>query len=174
MKRQASWVVALVAAIVVVGATARAETFVEHLQEQWEASRRQMIAIAEAVPEDKLNYSPTPEVRSFSGIILHVAGENLSWMEGVAGVAEPGEFDRFEHLKSRPEILKALTDYFDYGSEVLGRMTDQEAMEDVPFRRGRMTPRWSIVMQAIGHSKEHYGNLVTYLRLNGLVPPSSQ
>ena len=70
-------------------------------------------------------------------------------------------------------MLKAVVEYFDYGTKVLADMTDQEAMGTVT-RRNRPAPRWVVVMQAIGHSKEHYGNLVTYLRLNGMVPPSSQ
>jgi uncharacterized damage-inducible protein DinB len=150
-----------------------AEGFVEELKAQWESSRRQLVAVAEAVPQDKYNYRPTPEVRTFREIIVHVAGENLSWMEIVGGVPQPGEHTRFEHLTAREDVLQAVTEYFDYGTKVLAGMTDQEAMGTV-IQRNRPTPRWVIVVQAIGHSKEHYGNMVTYLRLNGMVPPSSQ
>ena len=146
--------------------------FVEQLKEQWESSRRQMVRIAEAMPQDKYDYRATPEVRTFREIILHVAGENLSWMEIVGGVENSGEYTRFDNLTARPDVLKALSDYFDYGAKVLDGLTDQAAMETV-IQRNRPTPRWLIVMQAIGHGKEHYGNLVTYLRLNGMVPPSS-
>ncbi len=150
-----------------------AEGFVEELKAQWESSRRQIVAIAEAVPQDKYDYKPTPEVRTFREIILHVVGENLSWMEIVGGVPQPGEYTRFDHLTAREDVLKAVAEYFDYGTKVLADMTDQEAMGTV-IRRNRTMPRWVIVIQAIGHSKEHYGNMVTYLRLNGMVPPSSQ
>ncbi len=160
------------AALAAVPASA-AEGFVEELKAQWESSRRQIVAIAEAVPQDKYDFRATPEVRTFREIILHLAGENLSRMEAVGGVAEPGEYTRFDHLTARPDVLKALSDYFDYGTKVLAGMTDQEAMETV-MRRNRPAPRWVVVMQTIGHSKEHYGNLVTYLRLNDMVPPSSQ
>lgn len=146
--------------------------FVEQLKQQWESSRRQMVQIVEAIPQDKYDFRATPEVRTFREIILHVVGENLSWMEIVGGVENPGEYTRFDHLTDRQDVVKATADYFDYGAKVLDGLTDQTAMETV-MRRNRPMPRWVVVMQAIGHSKEHYGNLVTYLRLNGMVPPSS-
>ena len=145
---------------------------VEQLRSQWEASRKQMVQIAEAMPGDKFQYQATPEVRGFGAIIGHLAGENMTWMETVAGVAKPGPAGRFGQLKTRPEILAALSDSYEYGTKVLASLTDQKALETIPFGRGQR-PRWVIVMQAIGHSKEHYGNLVTYLRLNNIVPPST-
>jgi len=133
-----------------------------------------MVQIAEAMPSDKFQFQPTPEVRGFGAIIAHLAGENMTWMETVAGVAKPGPAERFEQLKTRPEILGALSDCYEYGAKVLASLTDQKAMETIPFPFGRRQgPRWVMVMQAIGHSKEHYGNLVTYLRLNNIVPPST-
>jgi uncharacterized damage-inducible protein DinB len=144
----------------------------EQLREQWTSSRRQLVAIAEAMPADKYSYQPTPEVRSFGEILAHVAGEGLMEIEAVGGVAQPGSPERFSSLRGRAEILRALSEYFDYGLTVLARMTDQQALESVTIR-GRQSPRWLLVMQTIGHNKEHYGNLVTYLRLNGIVPPAS-
>jgi uncharacterized damage-inducible protein DinB len=144
----------------------------EQLREQWTSSRRQMVRIAEAMPADKYSYQPTPEVRSFGEILAHVAGEGLMEMEAVGGVAQPGSPERFSSLRGRAEILRALSEYFDYGATVLARMTDQQALELVSLRSSQ-SPRWLIVMQTIGHNKEHYGNLVTYLRLNGIVPPAS-
>ena len=146
---------------------------VEQLRSQWEASRKQMVQVAEAMPADKFQFQPTPEVRGYGSIITHLAGENMTFMETVAGGAKPGPAERFEQLKTRPEILKALADSYEYGAKALAGLTDQKAMEAIPFFGGRQVPRWVIVMQAIGHSKEHYGNLVTYLRLNKIVPPST-
>ncbi|MGH9783894.1 MAG: DinB family protein [Terriglobia bacterium] len=164
----------LLTAIVTLGAQplSAQSSIAEQLREQWTSSRRQMVAIAEAMPADKYSYQATPEVRSFGEILAHVAGEGLMEMEAVGGVAQPGAAERFDALKSRAEILRALSEYFDYGSTVLARMTDQQALELVPLR-SRQSPRWLIVMGAIGHNKEHYGNLVTYLRLNGIVPPAT-
>ena len=146
---------------------------VENLRAEWEAERKEFGDIAAAMPADKFNYRATPEVRTFGEIVVHVVDDNTAFIEAVAG-AQPGAEDRFKNLKTRPEILKALTDYFDYGTKVLADLTDQKAMESIPYGRRGNLPRWRLVMQAIGHTKEHYGNLVTYIRLNGLVPPASQ
>jgi len=146
----------------------------DQLRSQWESARDQFANIAEAMPADKLGYKPTPEVRSFGEIVVHVAAENLAWMESVGGMAQPGAIDRFDNRKTRTEVLKAVQKYVAYGDKVMADMTDQKAMEMIPFgRRNEPTPRWVIVMRVIGHGKEHYGNLVTYLRLNNIVPPST-
>ena len=131
-----------------------------------------MVAIAEAMPADKYGYKPTPEVRSFGEIIAHVAGEGRMEMEAVAG-APLGSSERYESLRDRTEIVRALAEFFDYGATVLANMNDQQALGSATLRQ-RQTPRWVIVMGVIGHNKEHYGNLVTYLRLNNITPPASQ
>jgi uncharacterized damage-inducible protein DinB len=128
-----------------------------------------MVAIAEAMPADKYSFRPTPEVRSFGEIINHVAGEGRMELEVVGGV-QPGTPERYDSLKNRAEIVRALSEYFDYGTGVLASMTDQQALESVTLRQ-RPSPRWAVVVGAIGHNKEHFGNLVTYLRLNGITPP---
>jgi len=141
----------------------------DELRRQWAASRRQMVAIAEAMPADKYSFRPTPEVRTFGEIINHVAGEGRMELEVVGG-AQPGEPNRYESLKARDEIVRALSEYFDYGTTVLAGINDQQAVQLVTLRQ-RQSPRWAVVVGAIGHNKEHYGNLVTYLRLNGITPP---
>ena len=141
----------------------------DELRRQWAASRRQMVGIAEAMPADKFGFRPTAEVRSFGEIINHVAGEGRMEMEVVVG-AQPGDPNRYESLKDRAEIVRALSEFFDYGTSVLANMTDQQALEAVTLRE-RQSPRWAVVVGAIGHNKEHFGNLVTYLRLNGITPP---
>lgn len=121
------------------------------------------------MPADKYSYRPTPEVRSFGEIINHISGEGRMELEAVGG-AQPGDPDRYMSLKDRTEVVRALSEFFDYGTSVLANMTDQQVLEPVTLRE-RQSPRWAVVVGAIGHNKEHYGNLVTYLRLNGITPP---
>ena len=174
MKRAVARFIVLLAASLPIGAAVGSaqNPIVEQLRAQWAASRKQLAQIAEAMPAGKYQYQPTAEVRSFGALVAHVAGYNMMWMETVAGVPKPGSPERFDHLKTRPEILKALSDCFDYGDKVLAGLNDQKAMELVPSET-RQRPRWVVVEQAIGHAKEHYGNMVTYMRLNGIVPPST-
>ena len=172
--KQAGRVAVVLAAILAAGAQwlPAQSSVAEQLRLQWTASRRQIVAIAEAMPESKFQFKATPEVRSFGEIVAHIPGQGMTWMETVAGVAQPEAAERYDALQDRADILKVLSEYFDYGSKALAAMTDQQALEVVPFGR-RQVPRWVIVMQAIGHNKEHYGNLVTYMRLTGIVPPST-
>lgn len=151
------------------GAQSSNNSMADELRRQWAASRRQMVRIAEAMPADKYAFRPTPEVRSFGEIINHVAGEGRMELEVVGG-AQPGDPDRYKSLEDRTEIVRALSEFFDYGTSVLANMTDQQVLEPVTLRE-RQSPRWAVVVGAIGHNKEHYGNLVTYLRLNGITPP---
>ena len=148
------------------------DPLVAQLKKEWEGTRKQMVDIAAAMPEEKFQYRATPEVRTYGEIVAHVAGENLMWLEYLEGKGKAGSNERYDQLKDRKEILKVLTDSFDYGTKLLASLNDQKAMENVSFVRGQMA-RWAIVIHAVEHCKEHYGNLVTYLRLNQIVPPST-
>ncbi|MBI4444106.1 MAG: DinB family protein [Acidobacteria bacterium] len=141
----------------------------EQLQKQWEATRNQITTIAQAVPEDKYDYKPTPEVRSFRELLLHIVGEQYTFMGFVAG--EKNDNSRFASMKTRAEFLKALSESYDYGAKVLAGMTDQKLLETVPFMGGQQAARLFVVISNLKDNHEHYGNLVTYLRLNGIVPP---
>ena len=146
---------------------------VTELRKEWGRARQQFMAVAEAMPEDKYEYRPTPKVRTFREILIHVLGENMSWMESVAGVPKPGAADRYDKLKTRAELLKALSAYLDYGTKVMDGMTDQKIMESVPFRDGRSL-RLAIVLQAIGHTYRNFGHLDTYVRSNNIIPRSRE
>lgn len=163
-----AWVVLYLA-----GSLAAAENpVVEQLREQWEIAHKQIIQAAEAMPIDQFQYQPSPKMRRFGEIIAHLAGENMTWMELVAGV-HPGSVTRFDHLRSRQQILQALREHYDYGAKVLAALSDKTAMGTISFGPKR-SPRWLIAVQAITHVNEHYGNLVVYLRLNAIVPPSTE
>jgi len=154
----------------------------EQLRNRWESSRKQMTQIADAMPADKFDFRPVPEVRSYGEIVAHFAAENHTWMEMLNDAANPQSGEQFEHLaqrfdklKTKAEILKALSDSYDYGAKVLAGFDDQKALGIAPFfGGGGKTPRWIFVIETISHTKEHYGNLVTYLRLNHMVPPASR
>ncbi|MBI4460122.1 MAG: DinB family protein [Acidobacteria bacterium] len=173
MRRTVGKTVALMAITFAgIQAASAQESIAKLLQAEWEGARKQMVQIAGAMPSEKYQYRATPEVRSYGEIVAHIAGENITWMEMMAGVPEPGSFERFDHLKTRTEIMKALSDSYDYGAKVLSGINDQQALENAPFK-DRQRPRWWTVMHTTSHSKEHFGNLVTYLRLNNIVPPST-
>ena len=148
-----------------------ADPVTEELRGQWEATRSLVVGIAEAIPEGKYDYRPTPEVRSFLEQLQHLVGENYMFMGMVAG--EKPAAPQPENLKTRVAILRALSESYDYGTKVLAGLNDQKAVEAVAGFRGQLTPRLGIVINNLKDNMDHYGNLVTYLRLNGIVPPRS-
>ncbi|MBI3894424.1 MAG: DinB family protein [Acidobacteria bacterium] len=144
------------------------------LQQRWEGTRNLVIPLAEAFPEEKYDYKPTPEVRSFREQLIHLISENQRYMAMVAGEA-PKDQSQLERLTKREEILKTLVESYDYGTRVLSNLDEQKAMEMIPVPSflGQQMARWSVVMWNIVDNMDHYGNLVVYLRLNKIVPPRS-
>jgi len=140
------------------------------LKQRWESIRGNVVRTAEAVPEDKYDFKPTPEVRSFRDQFVHIVEENYFFMGFVTGEkkAPPSS------LKTKAEIVKALNDSYDYGAKAIAGLNDSTALEMIPVMGNRQGPRWSMVLLNIVDNMDHYGNLVVYMRLNGIVPPSSQ
>jgi len=146
-----------------------ADPFVEQLQQQWKATRSQVTQIVEAVPEGKYDYKPTPEVRSFRELLQHIVGENYMFMGFVVG--EQHDRNQFDKLTTRSELLKALSESYDYGDKVLAGMDEPKLKETVTVFGRRQMSRFGVIVANIKDNHEHYGNLVTYLRLSGIVPP---
>ena len=139
------------------------------LKAQWEEIRYNVVKTAEIVPEAKYDFKPTPEVMSLREMLVHILQENYFFMGRAAGErpSNPG------NPKTRAEMVKALNDSYDYGAKVLAGMTDEKAVEMVNGPGGGKTPRWGIALANIVDNMDHYGNLVVYMRLNGIVPPST-
>jgi uncharacterized damage-inducible protein DinB len=127
---------------------------------------------AEKVPEDVYAFKPTPEVRSFGQIIGHVAEENYGICAAALGEKPPVE--GIEKSKTtKAELAKALADSVAYCQKAYSSLTDASGAEMMPFF-GQKLARLSILDFNTSHDYEHYGNLVTYMRLKGIVPPSSE
>jgi uncharacterized damage-inducible protein DinB len=135
----------------------------------WESARDLVIGIVETMPEDKYDFKATPAVRSFRDIVIHLVGENYLFFGRVAGenLGNPAQ-----NLKTRAELIKALRESYDYGAKVWASLTEAKALEMIEVR-GQKVQRWSPILGAIQDNMNHYGNLVVYVRLNGLVPPRS-
>ncbi len=130
-----------------------------------------LIASAEQMPEDKYSYRPTPEVRNFAELLGHVADANFMFCSAAAGEQNPNSTE-FEKVASKSEMVAGVKAAFEY-CDAAFEMTEAEAMEETTFF-GQAGSRLWVLMFNVAHDWEHYGNVVTYMRLNGLVPPSSQ
>jgi uncharacterized damage-inducible protein DinB len=151
--------------------TAAAPTsFLAPLKAQWESTRTLVQGIVSQVPEDKYDFRPTPETRSFREQFTHLVGENYRYMAQAAGEQPPVDQATADKLKTRDEIVKALADSYEYGAKVWAGMDDKKAMEMVAGRGGQQQMRWNGILGNIVDNMDHYGNLVTMVRLNGMVP----
>ncbi|MEI6861109.1 MAG: DinB family protein [Verrucomicrobiota bacterium] len=150
---------------------------VRTLRAQWQGVRDKVINICDLIPEDKLDYKATPEVRSFKDLIVHIAGEGYSFLRplgSVPGVTPPTNAE-IAALKTKAELMKALRDSFDWQGKIIDSLTEASATEIAPGRGGApgTTPRWNAIVSLLVDNMDHYGNLVTYVRINGMVPPAS-
>jgi len=130
---------------------------------------------AEKMPEEHYSFKPTPDVRSFGQLVGHVADAQYMICAAAAGEKAPGgEGGEVEKSKtSKADLQKALADSTAYCDKVFAAMTDAGGAPTVKFFTGEM-PKLSILEFNTHHDFEHYGNMVTYMRLKGLVPPSSE
>ena len=130
-----------------------------------------VIAAAEKMPEENYSFKATPEVRSFGEIVGHIAGAQQMFCATAAGEkpAMPGEKSK----TSKADLVQGLKDAKAACDKVYSGMTDAQAGQMANFMGHEMT-KLSVLSINTAHTDEHYGNLVTYMRLKGIVPPSSE
>ncbi|MGQ0701871.1 MAG: DinB family protein [Gemmatimonadales bacterium] len=138
-----------------------------------ETARTWLVKSAEQMPDSLYGFKPTPEVRSFGGIIGHVADANYLFCSIVKGEESPAT-QQYEKVTDRAALIKALKDAFAY-CDAAYQIADAQANDHVslPFGNLHGSRLWALTFN-VAHNNEHYGNLVTYFRLKGMVPPSTQ
>ena len=132
---------------------------------------------AEKMPADQFGFKPTPEVRAFGQILAHIADANYLFCSPALNEASPNgsQMDKIEKENlGRDALVGRLKESFAYCDKAYAAFTDANAAETVAFMGSSKRPRAAALWFHISHAFEHYGNLVTYLRLKGIVPPSSE
>jgi uncharacterized damage-inducible protein DinB len=155
--------------------TSGADPIAQAIREHWEEAKRNIVGSARTMPDDKYGFRPVATVRTYGAILAHIAGANYIFCAAARGEKSPHSEDAFEKsATTRAAIMKALDESLAYCDAAYQALTDRSAAEAVaaPFGGGK-TARAAALMGNTGHLHEHYGNLVTYLRMSGLVPPSS-
>ena len=156
--------------------TASANPVSDGIRAQWNGVKRNIQQSAELMPEATFDYRPVDGVRSFGEILAHVAGASYTICASAKKEKTPSAEDHFEkNAKGRAAIVKATAEAIAYCDAAFTALTDANAGEMVanPFGEGQRS-RTSVLVLQVGHDNEHYGNLVTYFRMNGIVPPSSR
>jgi uncharacterized damage-inducible protein DinB len=142
----------------------------------WNGAKQNIQESADQMPEANYAFKPIDSVRSFGQILAHIAGANYAFCAAAKGEKAPHAEDEFEKsATTRATIVKALGDSMAYCDAAFAGIDDKTlgAPIEMPFGMGKGT-RASALLGNIGHLNEHYGNLVTYFRLKGMVPPSSK
>ena len=148
---------------------------------------REFVGAAEAMPDDKFNFAPGSlningseykDVKTFAEEVRHVAATNFQLWDAVTGdkpLIETKEDNGPPQLKTKAEIIKYLKDSFALGHKAAKSLTAESAVALVPspFGQGQTTKLFCASF-AVAHGFDHYGQMVEYLRMNGIIPPASR
>jgi uncharacterized damage-inducible protein DinB len=131
-----------------------------------------VVKAAEKMPEENYSFKPTPDVRSFGQLVGHVADANYMFCSQAAGEADPVK-DIEKTKTSKADLVAAIKGAVAYCNKTYESMTDAKGAEMIKIF-GFNLARLSLYSLNTAHTDEHYGNMVTYMRLKGLVPPTSE
>jgi uncharacterized damage-inducible protein DinB len=144
-------------------------SLLDHLEEE-------VVGVADAMPADKYDFTPSDTgdfkgVRTFAEQVKHLAQANYGFFDGgPSGAVDPKTIDA---LKTKDDIVKALRDSYTYAHAAIDSITVDNAFLPLAGRRFKLT-RVSAAAFCMAHMMDHYGQLVEYLRMNGIVPPASR
>jgi uncharacterized damage-inducible protein DinB len=156
--------------------------FSSAVERQFQKIESDILTTAEAMPEDQFYFTPDnlhiknaefKGVLTFAGQIMHLATDNILIWSSVTGDSVRSDIEDVngpKSIKSKADILKYLKSSFDLGRKAISMLTEKNAMDIIEFR-GRNLPRLDLVFYALTHANEHYGQMVVYLRMCGIVPP---
>ena len=161
-------------AVIVVAAAAPAfaqATIHGDLTKDWAGQKALLVSLANAMPEDKFGFKPTPAQRSFGEHVMHIAEVNMMLTKAIGGkTPEPAI-----NLKAttKADMIKAMSDAFDYGAKVIAEFNNTTIQETIQAPFMGPSTRARIMFFLNGHTQDTYGQMAVYLRLNGVTPPAS-
>jgi uncharacterized damage-inducible protein DinB len=152
------------------------QTFAAFLQAQYASLKRYIIGSAEKMPPDRYAFKPAPEVMTYAGLLGHIIDVQYAYCNAVKGGTNPAAGKGLDKLTDKAALVPAVIEAFAYCDDAFAKLTDQNALEMLTVGSApnqRQVARANQLTLVIAHGNEHYGNLVTYMRIHGIVPPSS-
>jgi uncharacterized damage-inducible protein DinB len=155
------------------------------IERQLDYIEKQIVDAAEAMPEDKFDFTPESlslkdsefkGVRTFAGQVKHLATDNFHiWSPLTGDPLRPDitDVNGPASIKTKADIIKYLKESFALGHKAIQTLTEKNATEMLPFRGSKLA-RLDLAFYALTHSNEHYGQMVVYLRMCGIIPPASR
>jgi uncharacterized damage-inducible protein DinB len=162
----------VVAAPTYAAAQAPASLKAEMLKD-WSDLKGTLVKIANEMPADKYGFKPTPAQQSFGERVVHIAQVGNRFLGSVGGKTAAPTLDAKAAAMTKDAAIKALSDFFDYGTALLNEQTDQTMMQTVMAPFVGVSSRARVYTFLIGHTWDIYGQMAVYLRLSGGVPPAS-
>jgi uncharacterized damage-inducible protein DinB len=165
---------ALAAALMVPSSAFAQNPYTDSIKGQLAQIKAPVIRTAEKVGEDLYAFKPTPEVRSLGQLIAHIADGNFGICAAASGMKPPmSGVEKSTQGNGKAALQKALAASFEFCEAGIAAMDDKKGAETVKTFLG-VQARLGVFAFNNSHVNEHYGNLVTYMRLKGIVPPSSE
>jgi uncharacterized damage-inducible protein DinB len=151
------------------------QTLPNYLQAQYATLKRNVTGSADKMPAEHFSFKPAPEVMTYAELLTHIGETQYAFCSTVKGTANPGASLNFK-VTDKVGVGQLLKDSFAYCDDAFAALTNENVLE--MLTRGaapnqRQLARGNQLTQLIVHGNEHYGNLVTYMRMKGIVPPSS-
>ena len=151
-------------------------TFPMYLQGQYDTLKRNITGSAEKMPAEHFAFKPTPDVRTYGQLFGHTMETQYFYCNAVKGGSNPAAGKEFEKVTDKATVIQMVKDAFAYCDDAFAGLTNVNALEMITVGTApnqRQIARANQLTQLIVHGNEHYGNLVTYMRMKGVVPPSS-
>ncbi|MEO5823817.1 MAG: DinB family protein [Vicinamibacteraceae bacterium] len=152
------------------------QTYPIYLQGQYASIKRYVIGAAEKMPAEHFAFKPVPEVMSYAQLLGHIIDVQYGFCHAVKGGDNPATGRHLDTLADKAALVPAVKDAFAYCDDAFAGLTSENALQLLTI--GKPPTQWQSaraneLTMVIAHGNEHYGNLVTYLRIKGIVPPSS-
>ena len=154
-------------------APADANPISQSITRGYERVKKNLLAAADEMPAEQYAFAPTPDVRTYGQLIGHVADASFMFCSAAKAEASPRKASIEKTITAKADLKKALTEAFAYCDAVYAASTDAALLQPIELFKNKMN-RFAALDINVAHDNEHYGNIVTYLRLKKLVPPSSQ
>jgi uncharacterized damage-inducible protein DinB len=142
------------------------------LKNLYETSRGWILRAAETMPEEQYAFKPTPDVRSFGELLGHLANTQYNFCTPARKSDNPNKANIEKTVTGKAALVAALKEAFAYCDPAYQMSSDAAMSEEVKFGARPVAAGYALTFN-VAHNFEHYGNIVTYMRLKGLVPPSS-
>ena len=143
------------------------------LQRSYNGTKQNLTQELDKMPEGDIGFQPTKEVRTFGQLFGHVANSMFNTCSAVKGVANPNQGNDLEKKTTKAEFAKGLADALALCDDAFASLTDENAGQMIKQGQNEIA-RGAALAGVIGHNNEMYGTGVVYLRLKGIVPPSTE